>query len=166
MPATSGEGAAFRGRRESRFAMARLVVDTDIASFIFKRHPEFTPRYVDILRGSDSIASFMTLAEMRRRTVDANWGPRNTLCPKLIWPTSQSFIRTACCAPRGPSFGTRVRVTDVELVRLSHGLPPRRCHLCAPGDEQRQGLPPFRKAIRRPSRLLSSGAITRLIYAA
>jgi len=55
---------------------ARLVVDTDVASFIFKWHPEFAPRYVDIVRGSELIASFMTLAEMRQGALDAKWGPR------------------------------------------------------------------------------------------
>ena len=57
-------------------ATARLVVDTDVASFIFKWHPEFAPRYVDIMRGSELIISFMTLAEMRQGALDANWGPR------------------------------------------------------------------------------------------
>src|SRR5260370_31330256 len=57
-------------------ATARLVVDTDVASFIFKWHPEFAPRYVDIVRGSELIASFVTLTEMRQGALDANWGPR------------------------------------------------------------------------------------------
>jgi len=57
-------------------ATARLVVDTDVASFIFKWHPEFAPRCVDIVRGSELIASFMTVAEMRQGALDANWGPR------------------------------------------------------------------------------------------
>jgi predicted nucleic acid-binding protein len=55
-------------------ATARL--DTDVASFIFKWHPEFAPRYVDIVRGSELIVSFMTLAEMRQGALDAIWGPR------------------------------------------------------------------------------------------
>jgi predicted nucleic acid-binding protein len=41
-------------------ATARLVVDTDVA----------------ILRGSELVVSFMTLAEMRQGALDANWGPR------------------------------------------------------------------------------------------
>jgi predicted nucleic acid-binding protein len=57
-------------------ATARLVVDTDVASFIFKWHPEFAPRYVGIIRGYELIISFMTLAEMRQGAVDASWGPR------------------------------------------------------------------------------------------
>ena len=55
---------------------ARLVVDTDVASFIFKWHPEFAPRYIAIVRGSELAVSFMTLAEMRQGALDANWGPR------------------------------------------------------------------------------------------
>ena len=55
---------------------ARLVVDTDVASFVFKWHPDFAPRYVGIIRGSELVVSFMTLAEMRQGAMDANWGPR------------------------------------------------------------------------------------------
>jgi tRNA(fMet)-specific endonuclease VapC len=55
---------------------ARLVVDTDVASFIFKWHPEFAPRYVAILRGRELAVSFMTLAEMRQGALGANWGQR------------------------------------------------------------------------------------------
>ena len=57
-------------------ATARLVVDTDVASFVFKWHPEFAPRYVEIIRGSELVLSFMTLAEMRQGALDANWGQR------------------------------------------------------------------------------------------
>jgi len=57
-------------------ATARLVVDTDVASFIFKWHPDFAPRYVGIIRGFELVVSFMTLAEMRQGALDANWGQR------------------------------------------------------------------------------------------
>ncbi|HUQ94666.1 MAG TPA: PIN domain-containing protein [Bryobacteraceae bacterium] len=57
-------------------ATARFVVDTDVASFVFKCHPEFAPRYVDLLRGCELVVSFMTMAEMRQGALDANWGPR------------------------------------------------------------------------------------------
>lgn len=57
-------------------ATARLVVDTDVASFIFKWHPEFASRYVNLIRGFEIIISFMTLAEMRQGALDANWGER------------------------------------------------------------------------------------------
>src|SRR4051794_3340865 len=55
---------------------ARLVVDTDVASFVFKWHPEYAARYVTIIRGSELVVSFMTLAEMRQGALDANWGAR------------------------------------------------------------------------------------------
>jgi tRNA(fMet)-specific endonuclease VapC len=55
---------------------ARLVVDTDVASFVFKWHPEFAPRYITLLRGAELAVSFMTLAEMRQGALDANAGPR------------------------------------------------------------------------------------------
>ena len=34
-----------------------------------------TPPYVEIIRGSELVLSFMTLAEMRQGALDANWGP-------------------------------------------------------------------------------------------
>ena len=52
------------------------MVDTDVASFIFKWHPEFAPRYVAIMRGSELAVSFMTLAEMRQGALEAKWGRR------------------------------------------------------------------------------------------
>lgn len=57
-------------------ATARLVVDTDVASFIFKWRPEFAPRYLAVIRGSELAVSFMTLAEMRQGALHANWGAR------------------------------------------------------------------------------------------
>jgi hypothetical protein len=53
-------------------ATARLVVDTDVASFVFKWHPEFAPSYVALMRGSELVVSFMTLAEMRLGAPKAN----------------------------------------------------------------------------------------------
>ncbi len=66
-------------------ATARLVVETDVASYIFKWHPEFAPRYVAIVQGSELVLSFMTLGEMRQVALDANWGPRK--CGVLVSPT-------------------------------------------------------------------------------
>jgi hypothetical protein len=44
--------------------MSQIVVDTDVASYIFNWHSS-APRYVDALRGSELILSFMWIAEMR-----------------------------------------------------------------------------------------------------
>ena len=57
-------------------ATARLVVDTDVASYVFKWHPTFAPQYMEVIRGSELVLSFMTLAETRQGALDANWGPR------------------------------------------------------------------------------------------
>src|SRR5712692_3255085 len=57
-------------------ATARLVIDTDVASFVFKWHPEFAPRYVSVIRGCELVVSFMTVAEMRQGALDATWGQR------------------------------------------------------------------------------------------
>ena len=54
----------------------KLVVDTDVASFVFKWHPEFAPRYVEVMRGFELVISFMTVAEMRQGALEANWGAR------------------------------------------------------------------------------------------
>ena len=57
-------------------AATRLVVDTDVASYVFKWHPSFAPKYVEIIRGGELVLSFMSLAEMRQGALDAGWGPR------------------------------------------------------------------------------------------
>jgi len=57
-------------------ATAKLVVDTDVASYIFKWHPELAPQYIGMVRGFELIISFMTMAEMRQGAMDANWGQR------------------------------------------------------------------------------------------
>ena len=54
----------------------KLVVDTDVASYVFKWHPVFAPGYVGLLQGADLILSFMTVAEIRQCALQANWGGR------------------------------------------------------------------------------------------
>ena len=39
------------------------MVDTDVASFVFKWHPVFAPQYVNIVRGFELVVCFMTVAE-------------------------------------------------------------------------------------------------------
>src|SRR2546428_11957328 len=57
-------------------ATARLVIDTDVASFVFKWHPEFAPPYVAMMRGCELVISFMTLAEMRQGALEMRIGGR------------------------------------------------------------------------------------------
>jgi tRNA(fMet)-specific endonuclease VapC len=55
--------------------MSPIVVDTDIASYIFNWHSS-AQRHVDSLRGSELILSFMSIAEMRMGAIAAGWGLR------------------------------------------------------------------------------------------
>jgi tRNA(fMet)-specific endonuclease VapC len=55
--------------------MSQIVVDTDVASFIFNWHST-AQRYVDALRGSELIFSFQTVAELRMGAIAAAWGFR------------------------------------------------------------------------------------------
>ena len=89
-------------------ATARLVIDTDVASFIFKWHLEFAPRYVDIIRGAELVVSFMTVAEMRQGALDANWGPRKcdvleTYLADFSVLHSDSFLCSTWAAVRNES---------------------------------------------------------------
>ena len=55
--------------------MSQIVVDTDVASYIFNWHSS-AQRYVDALRGSELILSFMSIAELRMGAIAAGWGSR------------------------------------------------------------------------------------------
>src|SRR5713101_5860331 len=58
--------------------MSQIVVDTDVASYIFNWH-SMAPRYSDALRGSELILSFMSIAELRMGAISAGWGSRRRL---------------------------------------------------------------------------------------
>ena len=55
--------------------MSQVVVDTDVASYIFNWHSS-AQRYVNALRGAELILSFMSIAEMRMGAIAAGWGVR------------------------------------------------------------------------------------------
>jgi tRNA(fMet)-specific endonuclease VapC len=64
--------------------MSQIVVDTDVASYIFNWHSS-AQRHVDALRGSELILSFMSIAEMRMGAIAARWGVRRrTLLEQFI----------------------------------------------------------------------------------
>jgi predicted nucleic acid-binding protein len=58
--------------------MSRIVVDTDVASYIFNWH-SLGEHYVSVLRGSELILSFMSIAELRMGAISAGWGSRRRL---------------------------------------------------------------------------------------
>jgi len=55
--------------------MSQIVVDTDVASYIFNWH-SLAQRYVNALRGSEVVLSFMSIAELRLGAISAGWGER------------------------------------------------------------------------------------------
>ena len=55
--------------------MSQIVVDTDVASYIFNWH-SLAQQYADALQGSELILSFMTVAELRMGAISARWGGR------------------------------------------------------------------------------------------
>lgn len=58
--------------------MSQIIVDTDVASYIFSWHT-LARRYSDALRGSELILSFMSIAELRMGAISAGWGNRRRL---------------------------------------------------------------------------------------
>ena len=58
--------------------MSQILVDTDVASYIFNWH-SLAQQYVDALRGSDLILSFMSVAELRMGAMSAGWGSQRRL---------------------------------------------------------------------------------------
>ena len=55
--------------------MNDVVVDTDVASYMFILHP-LGERYMEALDGFNRILSFMTVAELRAGAFIAEWGGR------------------------------------------------------------------------------------------
>jgi len=80
--------------------MSQIVVDTDVASYIFNWHSS-ARRYVDALRGFGLILSFMSIAEMRMaplRLVGAFGGAPFS---NSLSEVSMSFMPTTLSAPLG-----------------------------------------------------------------
>ena len=53
--------------------MTRVVIDTDVVSFIFKNHPAGALYEAD-LTGCTLLISFMTMAELDRWAIQSKWG--------------------------------------------------------------------------------------------
>ena len=58
--------------------MSRIVVDTDVASYLFNWH-SLAQQYADAMRGSELVLSFMSVAELRMGAISAGWGNRRRL---------------------------------------------------------------------------------------
>jgi tRNA(fMet)-specific endonuclease VapC len=58
--------------------MSQIVVDTDVASYLFNWH-SLAQGYANALRVSELVLSFMSVAELRMGAISAGWGARRRL---------------------------------------------------------------------------------------
>jgi tRNA(fMet)-specific endonuclease VapC len=81
--------------------MTRVVVDTDVVSFIFKNHP-IAALYEAEIAGCTLLISFMTLAELDRWAIQSKWGPARREWLRLhlerfaVLPYSRRRCSTTC----------------------------------------------------------------------
>ena len=103
--------------------MSQIVVDTDVASYIFNWH-SLAEQYVNALRGSELILSFMSVAELRMGAMSAGWGATGDVCLSDLSIASNSSTPITTSAP----FGQGYVPTREQLVRQSAhrtpGSPP------------------------------------------
>lgn len=111
--------------------MSLLLIDTDIASFIFKGS-EYADPYLPILNGQELALSFMTVAELFQWVIFRHWGDRRLaqldqyLSNYLIIPVDQPLCRQwAQVRSDRQSLGRPISHQDawIEATALRHDLP-------------------------------------------
>ena|ERR1039458_47950 len=113
--------------------MTRVVVDTDVVSFIFKNHP-IGALYEADLAGGTLLISFMTLAELERWAIQSNWGPPRRewlrLCLErfVLLPHSRRLCTMwAEVTVAAQASGRRIECADAGSSAPTPGSPRRRC---------------------------------------
>jgi predicted nucleic acid-binding protein len=84
--------------------MSQIVVDTDVASYIFNWHSS-AQSYINALRGSELILSFMSIAELRMGALAAGWGSRRRTLLEQFITVSVSYMPTTLFVLRGRPCG-------------------------------------------------------------
>jgi tRNA(fMet)-specific endonuclease VapC len=111
--------------------MSRLVVDTDVVSFLFKDHP-IGALYASDLRGQTLLISFMTVAELERWAIQSQWGEarRRWLQLHLERFVVAPFNRRLCTlwaevTVTAQSRGRRIECADawIAATALRHDIP-------------------------------------------
>jgi predicted nucleic acid-binding protein len=74
----------------------------------------FAPLYVATVRGSELVASFMTLAGMRQGALDANWGPRK--CDVLEACSTWAAVRNETTHKGRPMSSAGASIAATALV--------------------------------------------------
>ena len=108
--------------------MSRVVVDTDVASYIFKWHPA-APGYVAALRGSDAVLSFMTMAEIPMGSIAAAWGARRRALLEqflqgfdIIYADDELCTRWAVLRAEARKMGREISVQDAWIAATALAL--------------------------------------------
>ena len=111
--------------------MNSVVVDTDVASFLFKNHPIAALYDADLI-GHTLVISFMTLAELDRWAIQSKWGAarrnwlRLYLDPFVVLPYSRALCtRWAEVTVDARASGHRIECADawIAATALLYGLP-------------------------------------------
>lgn len=111
--------------------MSLLLIDTDIASFIFKGSDYASP-YIPLLSGHELALSFMTIAELFQWAILRQWGDRRLaqleqyLSNYLVIPVDQPLCRAwAQVRAERQSVGQVISPQDawIAATALRHDLP-------------------------------------------
>lgn len=111
--------------------MTRVVVDTDVVSYVFKNHP-FGSRYDPELAGHITLISFMTVAEIDRWMLQYRWGNqrvqllRTFLQRFTVVPSSPDLCRKwAEVMVAAQAAGRRIESADawVAATAMLHDAP-------------------------------------------
>ena len=111
--------------------MSLILIDTDIASFIFKGS-DYTDPYLPLLSGQELALSFMTVAELFQWAILRQWGDRRLaqleqyLSNYLIIPVDQPLCREwARIRANRQSVGRPISPQDawIAATALRHDLP-------------------------------------------
>jgi tRNA(fMet)-specific endonuclease VapC len=111
--------------------MSLLLIDTDIASFIFKGS-NYSDPYLPFLSGQELALSFMTVAELFQWAMFRQWGDRRLtqleqyLLNYLVVPVDQPLcLEWAKVRAHQQSAGRRISPQDawIAATALRHDLP-------------------------------------------
>jgi predicted nucleic acid-binding protein len=102
--------------------MSKVVVDTDVVSFLFKSHPA-AELYLPDLADRTLVMSFMTVAELDRWVLEARWGEarrtklRQYLEPFVIFPYDRALcLRWAEATVAAQLSGRRIECADAWIA--------------------------------------------------
>ena len=106
--------------------MSRLLVDTDVVSYLFKNHT-VGKLYDPILAGNTLVLSFMTVAELDRWVIQRQWGEeRRSWLNRYLEPfVTLPFNRALCTSWAEVTVGAQARGYRIECADA--WIAARRC---------------------------------------